>query len=216
MSLYAILETIRTSGDARVSEIESRAYNQCNQIVGAARLESEQAKEKAIAEAITPAYRERARIIQRARLEALQILGDAREEFVDLALKQIHGCLMDIRAEANYPQILRQLIEEALAELKGSLREAGVIQLEADPRDQAVLEGILDEMKQVLSIRYVLDCWGGLVAKSEDGRVVAINTMEARLERATPHLRCYLAALFESEGPEVEVSQDVERQSVAI
>jgi vacuolar-type H+-ATPase subunit E/Vma4 len=108
------------------------------------------------------------------------------------------------------------LIEEALAELKGSVTAARVIQLEADPRDRAVLEGILHEMQWELSVRYVLDCWGGLVAKSEDGRVVAINTMEARSERATPHLCRYLAALFENEGPEVEVSQVAERQLVSI
>lgn len=216
MSLYAILETIRTSGDARVSEIESRAYGQCNQILAAARLEAEQAKTEAFAEAVAPAYRERARIIQRARLEALQILGDAREEFVDLALRQIKNCLVDIRAETNYPQILSLLIEEALAELKGSLMATGVIQLEAEPRDRLLLEGILDEMEQELPVRYVLECWGGLVAKSEDGRVVAINTMEARLERATPYLRRSLAALFENEGPAVEVSQVTERQTVAI
>lgn len=216
MSLYAILETIRASGDDQVNEIETRTYAQCNQILSSARLEAKQAKAEAIAEAVAPAYRQQARITQRARLKALQILGDAREEFVDLALRQLNNCLVDIRAETNYPQILSLLIEEALAELKGSLMAAGVIQLEADPRDRVLLEGILGEMQQELSVRYVLDCWGGLVAKSEDGRVVVINTMEARLERATPHLRRYLAALFEHEEPEVEESQIAERQSVAI
>jgi vacuolar-type H+-ATPase subunit E/Vma4 len=52
-----------------------------------------------------------------------------------------------------------------------------------------------------------MDCWGGVVAKSEDGCIVIINTLEARLERATPYLRRYLAALFESEGDDVAVSQ---------
>lgn len=216
MSLYAILEAIRASGDTQVRKIESQAYTQCNQILANARLEAEQVKTDAHTKAVAPAFKERARIIQRARLEALQILGGAREEFVDSALAQIHTQLADTRAEKSYPQILQRLIEEALAELKGSLTAPGTIQLEADPRDRAVLESVLHNMGLELSVRYVLVCWGGLVAKSEDGRVVAINTLEARLERATPHLRRYLAALFENEGPEVEVSQVAERQLVSI
>jgi len=59
-----------------------------------------------------------------------------------------------------------------------------------------------------------LDCWGGLVAKSEDGRIVVINTLEERLERATPFLRRYLAAFFENEQLESEASRVVERQLV--
>lgn len=216
MSLFAILESIQKSGDMQIRKIESQAYVKCNEILANIRLEAEQVKRDAYDKAVAPAFKERARIIQRARLEGLQILGDAREEFVDSAFEQIHSRLANIRTEESYPQILCQLIEEALGELRGSLTEAGEIKLEADPRDRVVLESILHEMPWDFSVTYVLDCWGGLVAKSGDGRVVAINTMETRLERATPHLRRYLAALFENEGPEFELSQVPESQLVSI
>jgi len=216
MTLSAILEAIRAAGDSQVSKIEKQAYTQRNEILVNTRLEAKQVDADAHAKAVAPAFKERARIIQRARLEALQILGSAREEFVDSALAQIPGQLANIRTDESYPQILQRLIEEALAELKGSLTAPGMIQLEADPRDRAVLESVLHDMGLELSVRYVLVCWGGLYAKSEDGRVIAINTMEARLERATPHLRRYLSALFENEGPEVEVSQVADRQLVSI
>jgi len=215
MTLSAILEAIRAAGDSQVSKIETQAYTQCNEILANTRLEAKQVNADAHAKAVAPAYKERACIIQRARLEALQILGNAREEFVDSALAQIHGQLANIHTDESYPQILQRLIEEALAELKGSLAAPGMIQLEADPRDQAALECIFHDMGLDLSVRYTLDCWGGLVAKSEDGRVAAINTLEARLERATPYLRRYLAALFENEEPEVEIGQIAERQLVS-
>jgi vacuolar-type H+-ATPase subunit E/Vma4 len=44
-----------------------------------------------------------------------------------------------------------------------------------------------------------LNTWGGLIAASADGRVVVINTLEARLEQALPFLRRHLAAYFEEE-----------------
>jgi vacuolar-type H+-ATPase subunit E/Vma4 len=71
------------------------------------------------------------------------------------------------------------------------------------------LKNILDDLKLDLPVSYELNCWGGLIAKSGDGRVVVINTFESRLERATAFLRRYLAALFEeeqSEAKQVEVT----------
>ena len=216
MALFAIVEAILASGNAQVREIETQIYTQCSEIRANARLEAEQVKADAHAKAVAPAYKERARIIQRARLETLQILGSAREEFVDSALAEIHSRLANIRTDESYPKILSSLVEEALAELKESLIPVGMIQLEADSRDRLVLESTLNDIGLELSVRYVLDCWGGLVAKSEDDRVVVINTLEARLERATPYLHRYLAALFENEGPEGEVIQIAERQLVSI
>jgi vacuolar-type H+-ATPase subunit E/Vma4 len=106
--------------------------------------------------------------------------------------------------------MLRQLVQEALTELEKSLEEAGKARLEADVRDRGLLEIILSDLRLKLPVSYELNCWGGLVAKSRDGRVVVINTLETRLDRATPYLRGYLAALFEKELPDVEVDRDVE------
>jgi vacuolar-type H+-ATPase subunit E/Vma4 len=211
MALLAILEAIRAEGDAQVREIESRALTQCSEILAGARPESEQIKAEARAKAIAPAYKARARIIQKARLEALQIIGNAREELVDTALNQIHGRLASIRTDTAYPIVLRKLLQEALIELEGSSIEIGNVKLEADPRDQIMLKDILQDLKLDLSVRYTLDCWGGVIAKSEDGCIVVINTLDARLERATPYLRRYLAALFESEGDDVAVSEVTEK-----
>ncbi len=205
MSLHAILEAIRASGDSQVHEIESNAYTQCSEILATARVEAEQVRSQAYARAVEPAYRERARMTQQARLETLQIIGNARKAFVNTAFDRISAQLATIRTSSHYPQILRQLIEEALNELKGAETAAGRIQLEADPRDRAVLENIMDHMGLELSVQYTLQSLGGLIATSEDGQVVAINTLEARLERATSYLRRYLAALFENEEIEIKL-----------
>jgi vacuolar-type H+-ATPase subunit E/Vma4 len=216
MTLSALLEAIQASGDSQARKIEMQAYTKCCEILANTRLEAEQVEAESHAKSVEPAFKERARILQRARLEALQILGSAREEFVDSTFAQIRTQLAETRTKKSYPQILQRLTEEALAELKESMKSSGTVQLEADPKDRLVLEGILQDIGLDYSVKYVLDCWGGLIAKCENGRVVVINTLEARLERATPYLRCYLAALFENTDAEIEISQISERQLVSI
>jgi vacuolar-type H+-ATPase subunit E/Vma4 len=217
MSLHAILQAIRNSGEVRVREIESRAYAQAHEIMTNGRMEAEAIREQACAETVEPAIRERARLIQRARLEALQTVGEVREAMVDAALEQCRGRLAGVRADPIYVEVLRRLIQETLTELERSQiepRSGRTACLEADPRDQKALERLLNEMGLRLQVSYDLKCWGGLIAKSEDGRVAVINTLEARLERATPYLRRYLAALFEDGRSEIGDRLVLERNRV--
>ena len=198
MSLQAILEKIHATGEAQVQEIERENKAQVGEILARARMEAHQIEEDAHAAATAPAARERARIIHHARLEALRLVGDVREELVDSALTQTRERLAAIRANSSYTNVLRQLTREALTELTAPGREKMAV-LVADPRDRTILKDILAGMDLDLHVSYDLTCWGGLIAQSEDGRVVAINTLETRLERVTTFLRGYLAALFEEE-----------------
>jgi vacuolar-type H+-ATPase subunit E/Vma4 len=207
VSLQAILESIRASGASQVVEIDQNAYTQAHQILLNARLAAQQEREEACLSAVAPAYRERSRIIHRARLEALRVTGNVREDLVDTVLDQVRGRLQGIRRESTYPIVLRRLIQTALNELKGSLEESGKAQLSADPQDRALLTIILQDMRLDIPVSYDLRCWGGLVAKSEDSRVVVINTIEARLERAIPYLRRTLSAFFENGQTELNSEQ---------
>lgn len=200
MGLQAILEKIRASGDEQIQEIERDARSQANAILAQARMEAQRIEEDARADAGAPAIAERARILHQARLEALRIVGDERESLVDTAINCVRERLVSFRADPSYPAVLRSLSQEALAKL--SSEGKGKVQLTADPRDRNLLEGILEDLGLTLPVRYDLDCWGGLIAKSEDGCVVVVNTFESRLERATAFLRGHLAALFEEEQKE--------------
>jgi vacuolar-type H+-ATPase subunit E/Vma4 len=125
-----------------------------------------------------------------------------REDLVDTAITRTRERLASFSADLSYPEVLRKLTEEALNKLDSG--ETGRAQLLADPRDRALLKNILDDLKLDLRVSYELSCWGGLIAKSEDARVVVINTLESRLERATAFLRRHLAALFEEEQSTVK------------
>lgn len=198
MSLHTILEAIEAAGDEVVKEIETGAYQKAHEILADARLEAQQIQENACTAASQPAYRERARIIHKARLEAIQIKGNAREAFVDVALERTRGRLMGIRTDQAYYDILRRLTQETIDGFKGSVGEEGQIILMVDPRDQKVFDKVMLDLWIDWPVMYDINCWGGLVAKSADGQITIINTLEARLERAMPFLRRYLAARFES------------------
>lgn len=212
MSLQAIVEAIRKSGEAQVLEIERQAHSQAGQILTNSRMQAEAISERACAEIVAPAARERARIIHRARLEALRQLGNAREELVDAALDQVRGRLAGMRGDDSYTQVFKYLTDEALSSLNLPTDCAPMISLQADPRDRGILETHLKELGLDILVDYDVECWGGVIARSEDNRVVVINTLESRIEKATPYLRRYLAALFEGEliKSQIEqISQDV-------
>jgi V/A-type H+-transporting ATPase subunit E len=199
MGLHAILTVIREKGNSRVQEITQHAQEQADEMLAEARQEAEIIAKQARTSAAMPAAKERARILHHARLEALRVFGNVRESLIDAALDQTRGRLATIRAESVYPLVLRNLVKEALAELEASLGEIDCAHIEADIQDQALLENILIEMELNPQVDYNLNSWGGIIARSEDSRVVVINTLEARVDRAAPQMRRHLGALFEGE-----------------
>lgn len=217
MSLEAILAAIEASGEAEVAHLRAEAESRARQILDEAERKAATRREEARRAALRPAAGERARRLHQAKLEALRTVGEVRNRLVETALVETRQRLAGLCADPVYPLVLRQLIDEAIralgphplipspvrnrADRRGG-GEEGLPVLEADPRDEALLHRILDELGLDLPIALSLTCWGGVVARSGDGRVVVTNTLEARLERATPFLRQDLAAFLEKERKE--------------
>lgn len=200
MSLEAILSAIETGGREEAGALVQQAQSEAAAIIEAAQREAQRVQQDARERAVTPAYRERARILHRARLEALRTVGDARETAIDAILAQARIILSQMRSTPAYPRTLRRLTEESLAELERSLEDRGAARLEIDARDEALMAEIIRSLNLQLPLSCTLQCWGGLVASSQDGRIVVINTLESRLDRALPFLRRDLAALLENGG----------------
>lgn len=198
MSLQAILDAIHASGDSQVRDIETQAQAHADAILAEAHLKAERIWQDAHDRVVSQATRDSVRIIQQARIEALQIVGTVRETLVDDALEVTRSHLAGLRADPLYPDVLRLLIEEALQELSTSLTDSERPQLAADPRDRVLNERILRQMACDVTVSYDLDCHGGIIARSADGRVVVYNTLEGRLERALQYLRRYFAGQFEA------------------
>lgn len=202
MSLAEILDSIRGGGEAQCEEIERDARRQQRAILAEARAKAADVKEEVFTAAIRPADRERARILHNAHLEALRITAEVREGLIEAVLSQARGQLAGFRNSQEYPQVLHSLVNQALDELQESFGQDMHACMQADPRDRQLLEAITPGMGADISVDYVLNSWGGVIVQSHDQRVVVVNTLEARLERALPYLRRYLSAHLENANTE--------------
>ena len=199
MSLEAILAAIAATGEAEAERIRAEAESRVQQIRGEAEPSAARVREEARRAALRSVAGERARRLHQAKLEALQIVGEVRDRFVDVVLAETRQRLADLRADPNYPLILQQLVEEAVAALGEEEMTGSKPVLDVDPRDEALLRRTLADLGLDLPVAPTLNSWGGVVVRGGDGRVVVTNTLEARFTRATSFLRRDLAACLEKE-----------------
>ncbi|MDX1663742.1 MAG: V-type ATP synthase subunit E [Candidatus Promineifilaceae bacterium] len=186
-------DALRRATAARIAEIEAEAA----QRAAAARAEARAA-------ALAPLAAERPAQLHQARLQALQIVGQAREEAVDAVLDGVAQRLAALRGTPQYPQVWRRLLQEALAAL-GQEATNGPLLLAMDLRDEALALEAVVELERQPDVAATLRTWGGVTVTSHDGRVVVDNTLEARLAHARPALRrriiAALSAPEEAPGP---------------
>jgi vacuolar-type H+-ATPase subunit E/Vma4 len=203
--VQSVLEEIRSLGSARVQEIEAEARARADRILSDADAEASELREAILREAVAPAQRERAQILHQARQQALKILDAGRQEVVDLALSLTRQRLAAFRQDPDYPAVIDQLVAEALTALHGSLTGDELPHLAFDPDDRDQVERALSspEDERVLQ-ELEMDSWGGVIARSPDGRVVIDNTLEARLIQATPFLRRNLPRLLKGGQDEAD------------
>jgi vacuolar-type H+-ATPase subunit E/Vma4 len=197
MSGEAILEAIVSSGEAERARLRAETEARVQEILADAQTAALARTEVARREASAPLAGERARLLHHAKLEALRLIGEARQQLVESALAEARSRLAALRANPGYARLLRRLVEEAVAALGMDEIATHPPTIEADPRDADVLGEIRGELHHKPSITTGLNGWGGVVVRSADGRITVTNTLEARLERALPFLRRDLVTLFE-------------------
>lgn len=215
MGLEAILEAIRQSGTDRVRAIEEHARAEVAQVIAQAEREAAAIRQEAREAASVTTAADQARIVHRASLEAMHIVSEAEQQIVEQALDHVRTQLAGLRASADYPDVLRDLLTEALAALQGSLLEGEPAHLSADPRDRALLERILRDLGLEPVVRYELDTWGGVRVTDSEDRVVVDNTLESRLAMATPLLRRYLPRLLRQDAEDSPALPPLDRRSSA-
>lgn len=204
MSLEAILNAIEASGRHELAQLQQETEMHIQQILAEAEQKAALRQDLARRTAVRPAAGERARRLHLARLEALHIVAAARDQLVAAALEQTRRRLMKLRRDPLYARVLQGLIEEAIRALGDEELNSGTAEitiepwLEIDPRDENLVRKILLDLDLDLSTKATLSSWGGIAVYSGDGRIIVTNTLETRLERATPYLRQELATFFKT------------------
>ena len=191
MSLEAILAAIQADGAAELADLEASTAVQIQAVQQEAEQSAQQRYDRAFQLAHEPAAAETKRIIEQARSEARQITAVADEAILTDLVAQVAEHLRQMRQAPGYHRVWARLAREAVRAL-GDDETAGAT-LEVDPRDVDLADPFA---RRGLQIRPVLDCMGGVVLRSRDGRIVVDNRLEARLERALPAARLEVAALI--------------------
>lgn len=196
MTIQALLTAIEADGAAQLAELKAAAGAEAEAILAAAQAEATARQQAAYVAALQPVAASRARRLHAARLAALRLNQAAQAERQRRLLDAIRARLATVRDRPDYLAALNSLIAEALnllgppadAPLPPEQRPILVI----DPRDEMLVATILADSTLPVTVVTTLQCQGGVVARSADGRIVVDNTLAARLARLEP----YLAALL--------------------
>lgn len=183
MGLEAIVSAIAAEAATQVAEIRAGAERQVAELLDEARIRADLERREREVGRDAAAERARARIVNRAHLEADRLLAEAREEMFQEALVRLHRRLEEVAAGDEYPDILRRLLAEATAVLHD---EGLTIRVRAS--DGPAMQRIVAENSMQSAVDPSLECLGGLDLETADGRAVR-NTVAARLVRAERQLR---------------------------
>jgi vacuolar-type H+-ATPase subunit E/Vma4 len=186
--------------EALARAVESEARAESEQILAGARLKAEairqRAQEQATSErteilerASREAERVRSQAIATAELQARTLELEHREKLLDSVFEAARQRLSAVPQSADYDQIVRHLLREALTDLGSA--EA---RIRADEQTrllltEQVLAGISKELGVQVQLGAPLQEGTGVIVETLDGHRHYDNTLEARLGRLQNALR---------------------------
>ena len=178
--LNDLLSAIEADAKEERARLDESSRAESDEILAQARAEAETVRAEPVKAQEPEFRRESARRIGAARVEATNLLREAREESFDQLLRVARSRLSTLRASERYRDVLRDLLEEAQAALPNARR------LCVDAIDEALASELADEYG--LNVELTLQTSGGLELVAGDGRSIR-NTFEERLANAEPELR---------------------------
>jgi vacuolar-type H+-ATPase subunit E/Vma4 len=199
MPLNNILNALELEAGRQLKDIQHATQAEIERIRAQAEAESEIVRQKRLAAIKAPLQAEQARILNKAKLEALQIVLGTREDLITEVLEATARRLAALSNLETYTQLLQMLLQEAVE----TLEVTGQLHLRVQDQDVALMKHIVQEMK----LQAIVDgdlptegTWGvdlgGVVVTTADRRVSLINTLEARLRQVTSLYRSKIAELI--------------------
>jgi len=194
MPLETILQAIDAAAEGEVEAIRQAAQAEVAQIQANAQAQADAIRQKHHQAVQAPLKAEQTRLINQAKLKALQLVLGAREELLAATLAAAAQQLADFSHSAAYPEALKRLALEAAT----ALGPAQPLHFLAQPADapqlaQAVAELQLNATVTADEAALGAGSLGGLIAATADRRISVINTLEVRLQQAAARHRAQLA-----------------------
>ncbi len=168
----------------------AQAKAEALEIIEKAKREARELKEDRLAASKSEMAAERLRVLGGANLKAADLLLRTKEALLAKAFVDAEAELGKRMEGKDGDRLLVKLIEEALPDLgDGFVLEVGL-------EDVGVVQAYLKERKHQAEVRADAGIRHGARLVSGDGRLVILNTFEARLERAGTALRVEIGKLL--------------------
>jgi len=188
-------ELLGSSADRLTGAILSQARDEAEKIRHAAKTEAERLIDEARSEAAAHhelaeekararALQEKAKGLAAAKLQARQFFLQGREELLDGVFDHAFQALAAQRKKPEYPALLGQLAEEAIAALAG---EEFVVEVAAD--DLALAQQSLSASEKKIEVHASQEIDGGCIVWQKDRRAFYDNTLASIFSGHKPQLR---------------------------
>lgn len=196
MGLEHILRTMQAQADGEIATILRAAEEEASQLIAEAENEAHAIRARHQARVEPRLSAQMASLRNKAKLNALRTVANAREQLLVEAFTQAEACLEQIRESKEYVAIFLALAREAVGACGEDLIAC------VDPRDIALAHRTFAELGMNAEIEPQPIRLGGLEVMTRDRRVVVVNTLAARLDRTHKILRSPVAAILlgKSEG----------------
>jgi vacuolar-type H+-ATPase subunit E/Vma4 len=202
MPLDKILQAMQAEADGQVSAIEEAAELEVARLKAEAELRASKARASHIPAIQAPLAAERARIINRAKLEALRTVLGTREALISEAIEAAALQLATIHGSDAYRALLERLACEAANTLG-----TDALRLQVQGQDVKDMLGICERLGLSASVEENLahapgqpESLGGVIATAGDGRISLVNSLGERLQRVASLYRTDLAEMLFGSG----------------
>jgi V/A-type H+-transporting ATPase subunit E len=190
--LTDLLIAMVESTEERINGIMKQAHQDAKEIKRTAEEKTEPIKKSYLDSAEKSLESERNKLIYSAKSEIKMDVMKAKDEMIQRAFVEAKKSLDDLRDRESYKGRFKSMIQEAMRELGEEKAR-----LHIDGRDENLCKQILDELNENSEIIVDLTSAGGLNVSTRDEKVVVLNTIESRLERAKGFLeRQIFATLY--------------------
>ena len=199
--LASITKEILEDAERDARNIISRAEAEAERILKHAKEEAERRYEEIIRKSKERIKDKKRQAISLFELETKNNLLEAKEEIIEEVYDEAIKRLRQYTLTEEYTNCILRLIREASRQIKS---DALIIRL--NERDYQILtKKRLDELSRKLGVKIIksdekINCTGGVVVTSLDGKIIVDNTFENRLRILKDSLRTKIAKiLFEEE-----------------
>ena len=192
MSLEQLVNEIEKNATLKANSIIEEAKKEKERIIKQSKLKAMEIEQQTKQNAIKFALAQQKEKLDAAQNEKERIIKQAKEEAVLAALNQVWEEFKKYSKDKNYPKYLRKLAAMALEELG----QSDTVFL-CNEQDKKLLQ-------KTFKIQQTIECSGGLIAQTKDGKILVDYTFENIFEQKKQALKNKIIQMLFSNEEETQ------------